>query len=207
MLAGILSEKDVAKLAVRALTKDEQLVEILSGLHSKRDVLRSNCFKVLHYISKKDPHALYSKWDFFASLLDSDNAYHQMIAVKMLANLTLADEENKFEALFDRYYDLLNGSVIVAGHLAASSGTIAKAKPELRSKITQRLLNIDKTVQKHKDLVKAYAIDGLNEYFREAEKKSEILQFVKKQLNISSPKTRKKAKQFLKIWIQNSSKD
>ena len=162
--------------------------------------MRFNCFKVLHYISEKNPHVLYPKWDFFVSLFESDNAYHKLIAVRILANLTHADKENKFEDIFDRYYNLLNGSVIVAGHLAACSGTIANAKPELRSKITQRLLSIDKTMQKHKDLVKAYAIDAFNEYFREAENKSEILQFVKEQLNSTSPKTRKKAKQFLRTW-------
>ncbi len=191
---------DIANIALKALEDAELLSELLNGLQSKKDTLRSNCFKVLHYISEENPHVLYSKWDFFVSLLDNDNAYHELIAVRILANLTYADQENKFEELFDRYYDLLNGSVIVAGHLAACSGTIAKAKPELWSKITQRLLSIDKTMQKHKDLVKAYAIDAFNEYFEEAEKKSEILQFVREQLNSSSPKTRKKAKQFLRTW-------
>jgi hypothetical protein len=48
--------------------------------------------------------------------------------------------------------------------------------------------------------VKAYAIDALNEYFNESGNKSEILQFVREALNSTSPKTRKKAKQFLKTW-------
>ena len=122
--------------------------------------------------------------------------------MRILANLTQADRDNRFETLFDRYYALLNDSVIVAGHLAADSGTIAKAKPELQNKITQRLLNIDKTMQKHKGLVKAYAIDGLNEYYNEAENKKTILQFVREQLTSSSPKTRTKAKQFLRKWSQ-----
>ena len=90
--------------------------------------------------------------------------------------------------------------MIVAGHLAACSGTIAKAKPNLQSKITQCLLSIDTTIQKHKDLVKAYALDGLDEYFSEAENKKTILQFVREQLTSSSPKTRNKAKQFLRKW-------
>jgi len=191
---------DIANIALKALEDTELLSELLNGLHSKKDTLRFNCFKVLHCISEENPYVLYSKWDFFVSLLESDNSYQKLIVVRTLANLTHADKENKFEELFDQYYNLLNDSVIVAGHLAACSGTIAKAKPELRSKITQRLLSIDKTTQKHKDLVKAYAIDAFNEYFREAENKSEILQFIREQLNSKSPKTRKKAKQFLRTW-------
>jgi hypothetical protein len=48
--------------------------------------------------------------------------------------------------------------------------------------------------------VKAYALDGLNEYFDEAENKRTILQFAQEQLKSSSPKTRTKAKQFLRKW-------
>ena len=201
MLSGLEREGvDIANTALKAVEDAELLSELLNGLRSKKDTLRSNCFQVLHYISEKNPYILYSKWAFFVSLLQSDNAYHQLIAVRILANLTHADRENKFEELFDQYYDLLNESVIVAGHLAACSGTIANAKPELQVKITQRLLSIDKTTQKHKDLVKAYAIDAFNQYFKEYENKREILQFVREQLNSSSPKTRRNAEEFLRIW-------
>ncbi len=112
---------------------------------------------------------------FLATIPRSDNAYHKLIGVKILANLTRADGAKRFEGLFERYCDLLNDSVIVAGHLAACSGTIAKAKPEMRFEITRRLLSIDKIAQKHKDLVKAYAIDTFKEYFEEAENKNEIV--------------------------------
>jgi len=143
---------NIKDIALKALEDKGLLSEILKGLYSKKDALRFNCFEVLHYISEKNPNVLYSKWDFFVSLLESENAYHKLIAVRILANLTYVDQENKFEGIFNRYYRLLNNSVIVAGHLASSSGKIAKAKPELRSKITQELLSIDQTWQKHKDL-------------------------------------------------------
>jgi hypothetical protein len=151
---------DIVNIAVKALDDTKLLSELLKMLQSKNDTLRSNCFQVLHYLSEKNSQRLYLQWDLFVSLLRSDNVYHRLIAVKILANLTYADRDNRFETLFNRYYDLLNDSVIVAGHLATCSSTIAKAKPNLQSKITQQLLNIDTTLQKHKDLVKAYAIDG-----------------------------------------------
>jgi len=80
------------------------------------------------------------------------------------------------------------------------SARIARAKPGLQTKITDRLLNIDKTSQEHKDLIKAGAIESFSEYFEESKDKNEIIEFVKKQLNCESPKTRKKAKEFLKKW-------
>lgn len=48
---------------------------------------------------------------------------------------------------------------MTAGHLAATSGKIVKAKPKLQSKITNKLLNIDKIHRgKQKELIKGYAI-------------------------------------------------
>jgi len=201
----MLSELDkknasVENVAKEALKDKEVLSELLEGILSKKDTIRYNSFKVLLLISDEHPEVLYPKWDFFVDIVDSDNAYWKLIAVRIIANLTKADTKNKFEKIFDKYYDLFNDSVIVAGHLAANSGKIAKAKPKLQTKITNKLLNIDKTDQKHKDLVKAGAIEAFDEYFEEAKNKKKILDFVKKQLNCKSPKTRKKAKEFLKKW-------
>ncbi len=87
---------------------------------------------------------------------------------------------------------------MVSGHLAGVSGKIAKNKPKLQNRITKRLLNIDKTHQgKQVELIKAYIIDAFTEYFEEAENKEEIKRFIKQQITSKSPKTRKKAQDFL----------
>jgi len=191
---------DIVNVANKALKDKEILLELLEGILSKNETIRSNSFKVLMLLSDKHPLVLYSEWDYFVEMLDSDNAFFKFMAVQLIANLTKIDKENKFRKIFGKYYNLLNDSVIVAGHITANSGKIARAKPELRSKITNKLLNIDKTKQKHKDLIKAGAIESFNEYFKEFNEKEKIIEFVKKQLNCESPKTRKTAKNFLKKW-------
>ena len=115
-----------------------------------------------------------------------------------------ADPKNKFEKLFDDYYGLLGDkSVIPAAHVAAKSGKIALAKPALQAEITSRLLDIDNTVQKHKDLVKASAIEAFDAYFKKSKDQERIMEFVKAQLNCESPKTRKMAAAFLKKWSKS----
>lgn len=197
-----LDKKDfsVESIAKKALQDEQIIAELLEGILSKKEPLRYNSFKVLLLISVENPKELYPKWDFFMDMINSDYAYWKFISVQLIANLTTIDTEKKFEKIFDKYYDLLNDSVIVAGHITANSGKIARAKPNLQSKITNKLLNIDKTTQKHKDLIKAGAIESFSEYFDEAKNKEEIIKFVKKQLDCESPKTRKKAKEFLKKW-------
>jgi hypothetical protein len=186
-------------LAQLALKDEKVLQEALDGVLSKKDKVRQNSFQALNFISEKHPEKLYAKWDFFANLIYKGNAFHKYIAIYIIANLTKADAENKFEKLFEAYYGLLGDkSAIPPAHVAVNSGKIALAKPKLQAEITNRLLDIDKTVQRHKDLVKASAIEAFEAYFEKSKDQARIIEFVKAQLNCESPKTRKKAKAFLK---------
>jgi len=198
-----LSKKSVSVegIAKKALKDEKVFSQVLEGLTSKKETIRFNSFKILLLISEKHPKVLYPKWDFFAELLSRDNTYHKYIAIYIIANLTRADTKNKFEKIFAKYYNLLNDkSVIPAAHLAANSGKIARAKPKLQTKITNKLLSIDKTHHdpERRDLIKGYAIESFSEYFEEAKNKKKIIEFVEKQLNSKSPRTKKKAKEFLK---------
>jgi hypothetical protein len=184
-----------------ALKDEKVLQELLNGVLSKKDVVRQNSFQALNFLSEKYPERLYDRWDFFADLIRTGNSFHKYIAIYIIANLTKADAENKFEKIFDTYYGLLGDkSVIPPAHVAVNSGKIALAKPELQAEITNRLLDIDATVQRHKDLVKASAIEAFEAYFEKSQDQARIIAFVKAQLNCESPKTREKAKAFLKKW-------
>jgi hypothetical protein len=200
---SVFEKKDATPetLAQMALEDEEVLQEALDGVLSKKDVVRQNSFQTLNFLSEKHPNRIYDRWDFFANLIREGNSFHKYIAIWIIANLTKADPENKFEKLFDDYYGLLGDkSVIPAGHVAAKSGIIASAKPELQAEITNRLLDIDNTVKKHKDLVKSGAIESFSAYFEESKDQERIMEFVKAQLNCESPKTRKIAKEFLEKW-------
>jgi hypothetical protein len=181
-----------------AMSDEGVLKEILTGVVSKDEAFRYNCFKMLRQISEDHPLILYPEWDYFIALLDSSNAYHRSIAVQILANLTPVDAQRRFEAVFDRYFDLLDDEkIIVTRYLVQSAGTIARAKPSLQARIVERLLDIDKTNHKHKDLIKADAIQSFEAFFQDYPDKERILGFVEQQLECSSPKARKAAKVFL----------
>lgn len=188
-------------VAEMALKDEKVLQELLDGVLSKKDVVRQNSFQALNFLSEKHPDGLYDRWDFFADLIRRGNAFHKYIAIYIIANLTKADSENKFGKIFDAYYGLLGDkSVIPPAHVAVNSGKIALAKPTLQGEITNRLLDIDNAVQRHKDLVKASAIESFDAYFEESKDQARIIEFVKAQLNCESPKTRKFAKEFLEKW-------
>jgi len=191
---------DIKAVAKKALKDDKLLAELLGNLRSKNETIRYNSHKVLFFITEEQPQSLYSHWDYLVEFLDSDNTYHKLSAVHLLANLTRIDNKNKFEKIFERFYGLLDDkSFITAAYVCSASGIIAKAKPKLQTKITNRLLSIDKTghQQERKDLVKAAVIEAFEQYYKQAKNKKRIVDFVRKQLNCQSPKTRKAAKEFL----------
>lgn len=193
---------DMEEAVVKALKDDDVLSELLEGILSKQDEIRFNCHQVLMHLTEMQPEVLYPNWDYLTDLLDSDNHYHRYIAINLLANLVEADTEDMFEEIFDKYFGNIDGDrTMVAGQAALNAGKIARAKPNLQKKITDKLLNIEKTHRgKQVELIKAYAIEAFNEYFDEAVDKGKIIDFVKAQFESQSPKTRKVAKEFLKKW-------
>jgi hypothetical protein len=194
---------DVKKFAQDALEDKAILADLLEGVLSKKEKIRFNCFKVLLFISEKHPRILYTQWEFFVRLLQSDNTYLKYIATYIIANLAQDDPEGKFERVFNRYYALLDDkSIIPASHVAANSPKIAEAKPHLQTKIVNRLLDVDKTHHKpeRKDLIKSYVIEAFGKLIEGVRNKKKMIEFVKEQREAKSPKTRKKAKEFMKRW-------
>jgi hypothetical protein len=184
-----------------ALSDRGAMSQILAGIVAKDEVYRYNCFQLLYRLSEEQPEALYAEWDYIAGLLDSNNSYHRSIAGQLLANLTRADTEGRFETIFDRTFALLDDDKIVpARQFAQHVGRIARAKPDLQARITERLLAVDGThhTESRKDLLKGDVIAALDEFFSESPEQARILDFARRQLACSSPRTRKAAQAFLK---------
>ena len=188
--------------AEKLIKKPEQIKQYLEGLLSKNETYRYNCFKIMHIVSEKKPQILYPYWDTFENHLRSENDYHKMSAVLIIADLISVDTERKFENIFNEFYDNLKSEkTFTPLYIVKSSGKIANSKPQLVKRITEILLNIEKIHPgKQIELIKSAVIESFSDYFKYIENKKEIIDFTKKQVNSTSPKTRKTAKEFLKKY-------
>ena len=184
---------------IEAILKIGQLpVELVDGVTSKDEDLRYNCYQVLVAVGQDRPEIVYPYWDSFVELLDSPNAYHRSVAVRLIACMTPADDGERFEALFDRYFEFLDDAkILVTRYLVQDAGIIAKAKPDLQERIVAKLLSIDDTHHKHKDLIKGDVIQAFEAFYDAYPDQEQLLAFVKDQLSSGSPRTRKAAKAFL----------
>ncbi len=194
----------IAKKIVEDVLKGEKnLSEVYDALTAKKEAIRYPNAIAMQTLGEEIPERIYPKFDYFVDLTKSDNAFHRAIGLNAIADLTKVDTEMKFEKIFDKYFDLLDDkSVMVARQLTLVSGKIIKYKQNLREKIVNKLLDVDKT---HHDkdrraLIWGDIIEAFNMNFEELKDKKKVLEFVKKQLNSASPTTVKRAKAFLKKW-------
>lgn len=199
----ISKNADIAEVSEKALKDEETLSEVFEGISSGKARIKYGCAKVLRFIAEKSPQVLYPKWNFFANMLNNTNTFLKCDGVYIIGHLAVVDSENKMDRVFDRLYDLLNDeSMITAANLIGVSAIIAKAKPELEPKITNRLLNIDRTHHdaECKNVLKGHAILALDAYYKDSNDKKRILDFIRLELKNTRLGTRRKAVEFLKKW-------
>jgi hypothetical protein len=189
------------------LADNPDIEALKRGVLTKKQPLKNNSFKTLLAMAQENPGILYTDWDFFAGLIEPDKgADTKYIGLYIIAHLTAADNEGKFKKLFDSFYALLDDdSLIPAAHVSLVSGIIVNNLPELESRITNKLLEIEAThhAPGRRDLIKSYIIEAFDTYFdkitNSADRKR-ILAYITAQQECLSPKTEKCARAFIKKW-------
>jgi hypothetical protein len=181
--------------------------QLLAGVSSPRASVRYGCAKVLLDLSVAYPERLYPHMDFFVGLLDSRFRILVWNGLAITANLAKVDTKKRFDAVFDRYYGLLNDEYMVTvANVVGHSGTIALAKPYLVDRITDELLKVDGiSVTPHlteecKRVIAEKAIKSFDLFFDRVTQKKRVLSFVRRHVGSSRLSLRVTAENFLKKW-------
>jgi hypothetical protein len=209
----------LVKVADKTLTKEELrrkveqdfglLPVLIKGTCSPKAAVRYGCAKVLMNLSEVYPEKLYGYWDAFVGLLDSRYRILTWNALAVIANLAKVDEEQRFDAVFDKYYGFLNSEYMVTvANVVGNSGKIALAKPHLVSRITAELLKVEKVAvtphltEECKRVIAEKAVGTFDLFFDKMEEKEKrnVISFVEGQLDSSRSTSRAKAADFLKKW-------
>ncbi len=207
----------LVKVADKTLTKEELrervkqdfdlLPVLLKGVGSPKATVRYGCSKVLMDLSAEHPEQLYPYMDDFISLLDSKYRFLTWNALAVIANLAKVDKEQKFDAIFDKYYGFLSSEYMVTvANTVGNSGKIALAKPYIIPRITAKLLKVEQvSVSPHlteecKKVIAEKAIGTFDLFFDKIgeKEKKKVLAFVERQLDSSRRTLRAKAADFVK---------
>jgi hypothetical protein len=193
---------DKEEVAERVIGEPGLLKTVIEGLSARPAAIKYGCSKILRIISQKKPELLYPSFDFFVQRLDIDNTFLKCDAILILANLTSVDSDNKFEAIFDRYFAPIKGpTLIVAANIIGSAARIALSKPELTDRIVGKLLKVENAkyqTEECRNIALGQAIDSFDEFFERIGDKERVRRLVKKQLRNTRKSAAKKAAQFLK---------
>ena len=207
----------VQALVDKTITKEELLNRVkrdfsllpllLKGLDSSKAAVRYGCAKVLMDLSDEHPEKLYPHFDLFIDLLDSRYRILTWNALAIIANLTRVDADKKFDAVFGKYYSLLNNDYMVTvANVVGNSGKIANAKPYLIPEITDELLKVQELstgphlTEECRRVIAQQAIKSFDLFFDRVDQKERVISFVEACLDSSRKKLRTTAKNFLEKW-------
>ena len=202
------------KLVDKTLTKEQladkvkknfdQLPDIVSGMNSPKAIIRYGCGKILMDLSEEYPEKIYPHWNFFVNLLDSKYRILTWQAMAIIANLTKVDTENKFDTVFEKYYDFINNDYMVTvANVVGHSSKIALAKPHLIQRITSEMLKVeDLSITPHlteecKRVIAEKTIKSFDTFFDQVEQKEKVISFVEKHRNSSRKTLKVEAEKFL----------
>jgi hypothetical protein len=198
---------DLSVLADQLIKDSKQIPILIEALKTEKSAKKFSYEKVLRLVSAKQPTSIYPYFDFFCSLLDHDNNFLKWGAIMTIANLTAADDQKKFEALFPKYFAPISGpTMVTAANIIGSSVTIAQAKPALTDAIAREILKVEKTKfilkgqlsPECRNVAIGHAISALDGFFDKLTDKADVLKFVKRQLKNTRKPVAKKAEQFLR---------
>ena len=196
---------DAKKIAFTIVEKPRLIAAVVGCLNSSNPNLKYGAAKVVKLVSESSPRLLYSHFDQFVRLLDSDNAFLRWDALHVLANLAPVDYQEKLSAILDRYLEpITEHELIAAANCTHGASRIAVAKPHLADMIAHEILKVEHGIYKTpecRDIAIGHAITAFDQFFREiVEERFEVLEFVKHQQHNPRRATRKKADLFLKRW-------
>jgi len=145
--------------------------------------------------------------DNFVRLLDSKHRILTWNALAAIANLTAADNDRKFDAIFDKYYSFLgNEYMVTVANVVANSAIIVSNKPYLADRITSELLKVQdlkitpRLTEECKLVIAEHAIRTFNTLIRNTQNKAALIVFTEKHQNSKRASLKKEAQNFLKKW-------
>jgi hypothetical protein len=191
-----------AGLARRAIQEPRLVLVILGGLDADKPRVKYGCAKALRLIGELRPDVLYPYFDLFVRLLDHGNKIMQWEGVIVLSHLARADVDDKFPAVFAKYFSPIPGPVMItAANVIQGGARIAQARPTLADRIAGEILKVGAAryrTPECRNVAIGHAIVALGAMRPLLHRPAAAVRFVRRQLKNSHPATRKKAERFLK---------
>jgi hypothetical protein len=204
-----LGTKQISKPQLFNLVESDftLLPTLFEGTASSKASIRYGCGAVLMELAAKHPDKLYPYMDRFVWLLDSKFRILTWNALGAIANLTAADVDRKFDAIFERYFGFLgSGYMVTVANVVGFSEKIIPNKPYLADRIASELLKVENLpttehlTEECKLVIAERAIETFDTLMRYTQNRAALTSFAQKHQNSPRTSLREKAQGFIKKW-------
>lgn len=171
-------------------------------LTHKHIMVYYHCYYILDRASSRNPELFYEDWEKFEKLLEHKNSYHRTIGLVMISNLINADKGKLFDKTADKYFMFINDEKITtARDCVTCTGKILRVRSDYINQVMKLYLEMEKICifkENQKMLLLYDMLVIFEEFYNETVHKKGIEEKILKNLENSSPKTRKKARELKK---------
>ena len=209
----MLNEKIIEEISRKDFDRKFFVEQILQDEGSRRYIVRLmlehphimvyyHAYYVLFDASLIDPGLFYIYWEKFVSLLKHPNSYHRDFGLVLLSNLAGVDGQGRFDEIFEDYFACMNDPrFMTAQCCVGSTVNILRVKPHLAERIGTLFLGFEQFCDyppKQKALLTADVLDVLEIIYSRGVHQQEVGEFILQAQESLSPKTRRKAKMFIR---------
>lgn len=206
-LAAIKDKPEFSSFVTTVVSNPEMIGVLLEIIRKDKGSTKFYCDKVIRKVSEMKPSLVYPYFKEIAQLIDSTNNFIKWGALLTISNLIPIDQERRFDAIYDKYFDLINSdSMITAATVAGNAWKFVQSWPEKENDITARMLRVlentylnkGKPSLECKNILIGHVIECFDKYFEVSGNQNKILEFVGGQKDNNRKSTAKKAAAFLK---------
>ncbi|MBN1370225.1 MAG: hypothetical protein JW954_08335 [Dehalococcoidaceae bacterium] len=194
---------------MQQVSSDPGYIQSLIMMLGDKGAAKFAAAKKLQLISRAQPSLLYPNFEVFAKLLDSTSSILLWNGIIILSYLVSVDTDKRFDNIFEKYYGLLwSGKLITAANILASSGRIARCRPDLAQRITDELLKVSDIplpTSECREVARGHVLSSLAEYLHIPEVDQPVLDLIVHCTLSRRQATRKKAEELLNRTGQTKS--
>lgn len=197
-----IKEVDIKYFKDIAIEDREIRDEFIRLLSHNKIMVYYHAFYIVDAASEERPDLFYAYWEAIKPLLRDANSYKRDIALTLLANMSLVDDQDNFDEVKDEYVTLIcDPKFMTAQCCVTQLCKIVTAQEKYIPYVVDTLLEF-KGLLPYKDKQKALLmrdiIKVLASCYHKGYRELEILEFIEGQLQSISPTTRKYAKELMK---------
>lgn len=162
-----------------------QIAAAIERMAAPSGTARFAAGKALCQTAERDPQRVYPHIERLAALLDSESKIIRWVAIRALGLLAAADSQHRLDRYLDTYLRLVTGcELIAAANAIQGAGLIAKARPDLRERVIDTLLSVERAryeTPECRNVAIGKVLAVLREFGPAARRRPDVARFIQRQ--------------------------